>query len=332
MSAKELIEWLEYMRFAGVGRFLLYDCSDPQDPNHTPVTEDVDLVPYVREGYVISVPWHRRDGDIDTVSARAAMYSDAHSRYGPAATVWRATFDPNEYPVVVGDDTAGFLTRRLAKLPPTTTMALVGVAVAGGQSTGQAHIEDRLALRYRIQTHTVVSGAERYFIRPTFATGYGKHQAGTSLSNVTMSTGDMYAVRFVGPLLERGTITHCPVGEGSSGCVSMTEVDRTRDPVGVSIKNLVELIETTPAVFPGIPSLLLRARLCEQWPFRDIYDRQSVHGDGSASAVAQLKWETLKISRRRETHLDNGGGENDIQDRPFDEMHAVEWPPRNWRV
>lgn len=96
---REFIEWIEYMRYGGVGRFLLYDCTDVAASQ--PLIQHAELIPYVREGYVKVTPWNTssfgRFASAPSVGTMAAVAADAHLRFGPSASVWRAVLDTTEY-------------------------------------------------------------------------------------------------------------------------------------------------------------------------------------------------------------------------------------------
>jgi hypothetical protein len=258
------------MRFAGVGRFLLYDCTDVTSSSAS-ISHHTELVPYVREGYVKVTPWDTPSFGVPASSTSAgamtAVAADAHRRFGASATVWRAVFDPTEYPVITGDDTPGFLTRWLAAQENTTGAITVGVAIAGaqgGSSDSKKHANLRHVLRYDWQTLGVVSGEERYFVRPRFAIGYGLHRVTTSLQPSTAQPAVVRVVRCAGVSMDPKQPAPCyrsaggNSGGGKSPCVAMVQVGphgqgKKGDPVGVAITKLQELVNTN-GLFAGIPS------------------------------------------------------------------------------
>lgn len=96
---RELIEWVEYMRYGGVGRFLLYDCTDVAVSQ--PLVQHPEIIPYLREGYVKITPWNvsafGRFASATSVGSVAAIAADAHLRFGKFASVWRTVLDAIEY-------------------------------------------------------------------------------------------------------------------------------------------------------------------------------------------------------------------------------------------
>eukprot|EP00035_Acanthoeca_spectabilis_P025280 m.457687 g.457687 ORF g.457687 m.457687 type:complete len:488 (+) comp21327_c0_seq1:348-1811(+) len=329
MGPKELVEWLEYMRFAGVGRFLLYDCSDPSDPDVIPLSQDKDIFPYIHEGYVVSVPWYDHGDNVDTAAARAAIYSDAHRRYGKHASVWRLVFDPLEYPVVIGDANAGFLTKLLVDMSPGVGLVRIGVSVVGGQTTGLSHATDHRALRYRSRTRTEVPGEDRYVIRLTSATGYGKHKAGTSLSVHDIPATDVLLFRILGPLVGAASKYHC-TGATDVSCVAFDQFQERENGLTLALHKVIGLIETS-TLFPGIPSGELRKRLMKQWIFNDVYGAE---GDSATNdAKANKLWEKTRadIRKFRQAKVEAHAKIESENERQIDEFHALVWPPPGWQ-
>ena len=102
------------------------------------------LVPYAREGYLV----HRT---LQSTAADIAAAAFAHAKAGDAE--WRAFMAVGEFPIAQGDAAAGFLARQLARV--STAVGLVYVQQLGA------------------------SGAERYVLRSSSASGFGERRGGT---------------------------------------------------------------------------------------------------------------------------------------------------------
>ena len=59
LALKDLIEWLEWMRYAGVQRFYLYDCYWPERPEEALRDQPI-IGEYIKKGYVVWNDWSRQ--------------------------------------------------------------------------------------------------------------------------------------------------------------------------------------------------------------------------------------------------------------------------------
>lgn len=172
-------------------------------------------------------------------------------------------FSLARYPVVVGDASAGFLTRWLMKQPMTTGAVVVSMIVAGAQQTAMNRSSSRRALRYEWQTAGVIPGEEMYFVRIRFATGYGRHQVSTSLIHEIADSTAVRAVRFAGPEVRAGLPAprHClgsadTRGSSTTECFPMALGHRGQvrgGDVAAALTGLERLVHAN-TLFPGIPS------------------------------------------------------------------------------
>lgn len=167
------------------------------------------------------------------------------------------------YPVVVGDTSAGFLTRWLIKQPITTGAVVVSMIVAGGQQTGMSRSASRRALRYEWQTSGVIPDEEMYFVRVQFATGYGRHRVSTSLKRQIADSTAVRAVRFAGPEVREGQPAprHClgtadNRGTETTECIPMALGHRGQVRGGdvAAVLTGLERLMHTNTLFPDIPS------------------------------------------------------------------------------
>jgi hypothetical protein len=164
LAAKDLVEWIEYMRYAGVQRFYMIDCYWPEN-SYEQLRNHTVLKNYIDKGYIHYSDWSARAKPL-TLSIQVDMYYEALNDYGRDAAVWRSHVDSDEYPFVPGDTDPGFLVRYLAKQPKDRSVITLSNNVFGGTSTGPDHVNDTRAARYLMRIPTPTNGLSKYLFRP----------------------------------------------------------------------------------------------------------------------------------------------------------------------
>jgi hypothetical protein len=157
--AKDVIQWLEWLRYSGVGAFHLYDCGTEQ----TSVASA--LAPYITEGYVLHTNWSGQCDGKSSATLQANAWEETAKMHGARAglAVWRTQLDVGLFPLLVAHTTAGYLAAHLLNQPTTTGVVQTKNGVAGPSGS-------------------------RYFIRMSHAAGYGIYKGGSWLQTVTDQT------------------------------------------------------------------------------------------------------------------------------------------------
>lgn len=104
-SSREMLQWLVYMRYAGVEHVYIYDAYVL--PNET---QRKVLAPLIDEGYVTYINWHHRAFPFSSYHTQIAAYSDCNIRWGNTST-WMIASDIDEYPFSPIGFKPGFLKR-----------------------------------------------------------------------------------------------------------------------------------------------------------------------------------------------------------------------------
>lgn len=177
LALKELIEWLEWMRYAGVQRFYLYDCYWPERPEEKLLTMDI-IRQYIEKGYVDYTDWSKQGKPWTGSGTQIGAYNNALQRHGRQASVWRSHLDTDEYPFVPGDTEPGFLVRYLQRQPEDVGIIMLQNHVYGGNSTGPANMHKMRAARYLYGTDGPLNNLAKYLLRTARVTNSGKSNSG----------------------------------------------------------------------------------------------------------------------------------------------------------
>ena len=258
LGVRELVEWFEWMAYAGVEHVYLYDTRWPDRPE-----EALDTDPHVREfietGFVTYHDWSQVGWRGDHKQQLSA-YADAGRRY-PHAARWRLALDMDEYPHIPADAERGFLARWLEALGDGVGLVFLTNAVYGGNHTGLARVDDMRVARYHF--YTMENARLRKFcIRPGYATNYGMHGASVGGGMRTAPTAPREEVRMhhmVGP---RSPTKNSWGGPGQKH--PRWAEDASADPVATKVRAASE----GGQLFPGIDMAAMRRRLLAEWPFR----------------------------------------------------------------
>jgi hypothetical protein len=168
-TSVELVQWIQYVRWAGVEKLYLHDnYSEPEERQLTL------LQPLIDEGFLVYTDWsHKHPFDLD--GTQMAAYRDAHAQLGQGAE-WLLHFDMDEYPV----DTSGNATRKFlwhtfdrirAERPRTGAILATNMVWVGQFNYSRELVIDRLHTRLDVKLNHLTKPV--YYV-PAIA-GLGMH-------------------------------------------------------------------------------------------------------------------------------------------------------------
>ena len=105
LTSRELVQWLHYLKYAGVDHLYVYDAYAFANESQSRI-----LAPYVQEGYVTYVDWSHRAVPYSIEGTQVAAYQDCITRWGNNST-WQAAIDIDEYPFSPTDQKPGFMSK-----------------------------------------------------------------------------------------------------------------------------------------------------------------------------------------------------------------------------
>ena len=105
LSSREMLQWLMYLRYAGVEHVYIYDAYVFANESQRDA-----LGPLIDEEYVTYINWHHRAFPYSIDGTQIAAYQDCIDRYGKNFK-WQTAIDIDEYPFSVKDKNQGFMKR-----------------------------------------------------------------------------------------------------------------------------------------------------------------------------------------------------------------------------
>ena len=106
LSSREMIQWLQYLRYAGVEHVYVYDAYVHRNESQKSV-----LRPFIESGYVTYTNWSAYAWPYSTVKTQVSAYQDCIDKYGNDSV--QTAIDIDEYPFNPVDTSHGFLQRFL---------------------------------------------------------------------------------------------------------------------------------------------------------------------------------------------------------------------------
>ena len=103
LTTREMKQWLEYLRYAGVEHVYLYDAFVTEDE-----AQKDKLEPFFQDKFITYVDWHEHNPY--TIPMQIKGYQDCLDRFGSEST-WQTALDIDEYPFSPSDTEPGFLAR-----------------------------------------------------------------------------------------------------------------------------------------------------------------------------------------------------------------------------
>ena len=108
LTSREMLQWLQYLRYAGFQHVYVYDAYVFKSESQRDVLDS-----FIQSGYVTYVDWSRHNPY--TISGtQVAAYQDCLNKFG-SSSKWQAAIDIDEYPFSPSDLEQNFLERSLLK-------------------------------------------------------------------------------------------------------------------------------------------------------------------------------------------------------------------------
>ena len=105
LSSREMLQWLLYLRYAGVEHVYVYDAYVFANESQRDA-----LGPLIDEEYVTYIDWHHRAYPYSIHWTQISAYQDCIDKWGRNST-WQTAIDIDEYPFSPNDTKPGFLQR-----------------------------------------------------------------------------------------------------------------------------------------------------------------------------------------------------------------------------
>lgn len=109
LTTREMLQWLQYLRYAGVEHVYVYDAYVHKNESQIKA-----LKPFLDDGYVTYVDWSSRAYPYSIQGTQVAAYQDCMDKWGKDS-VWQVAIDIDEYPFSPSDTSENFLPRFLQK-------------------------------------------------------------------------------------------------------------------------------------------------------------------------------------------------------------------------
>ena len=107
LTTREMLQWLQYLRYAGVEHVYVYDAYVHKNESQVKALE-----PFLDNGYVTYIDWSSKAYPYSIQGTQVAAYRHCMDTYGKD-TVWQAAIDIDEYPFSSSDTSENFLARFL---------------------------------------------------------------------------------------------------------------------------------------------------------------------------------------------------------------------------
>ncbi len=104
LTSREMLQWLEYLRYAGVEHVYVYDAWVHHEESQEPV-----LSTLINKGFVTYIDWHEHN-PYTIASTQVAAYQHCIDQYSNETT-WQTAIDIDEYPFAPNDTKPGFFHR-----------------------------------------------------------------------------------------------------------------------------------------------------------------------------------------------------------------------------
>ena len=138
---REIDQWLQYMRYAGIGRVYMYDAYHSKTESLQQWSLQYPFVTYI--------DWSAHSNPYSIKRTQVAAYQHAIDTYGSASD-WQIAFDMDEYPFSPIDTTAAFLRRVVHNLavPGTSELSVKNFLFLGNSTSGSTEwVVERIVRR-----------------------------------------------------------------------------------------------------------------------------------------------------------------------------------------
>ena len=105
LSTREMMQWLTYLRYAGVEHVYIYDAYHMTEESQSNALDFL-----VKEGYVTYIDWSSYANPYGIQKTQVSAYQHCIDRWGKDS-VWQTAIDIDEYPFSPEDTKPGFLRR-----------------------------------------------------------------------------------------------------------------------------------------------------------------------------------------------------------------------------
>ena len=115
LTTRELVQWIQYLRYAGVEHIYVYDAYV-----HKNESQQQALSSLVSKGFVTYVDWHKHAYPYTIKGTQVTAYQDCIDRWGND-TLWQMATDMDEYPFSSVDTKPNFMqhfVRNFSKMNP----------------------------------------------------------------------------------------------------------------------------------------------------------------------------------------------------------------------
>ena len=171
LTTREMLQWLQYLRYAGVEHVYVYDAYRFKNESQVKALE-----PFLDSGYVTYIDWSSKAYPYSIQGTQVAAYRHCMETYGKD-TVWQAAIDIDEYPFSPSDTDENFLVRFLHQFSEehkdAAEITMLNYLFLGKPLSSEEHplLVDRL---YR-RTHTPANALVKPIYMPSRLSGTQVH-------------------------------------------------------------------------------------------------------------------------------------------------------------
>ena len=230
LSSREMIQWLHYLKHAGIEHLYVYDAYILRNESQSRA-----LAPYVREGFVTYVDWSHRANPYSIDGTQLSAYQDCITRWG-SESVWQTAIDIDEYPFCLTDQKPGFMTRYIKKFaslhPEVSEMTMQNYLFLGKPlpDKEEAFLFGKLWRRTRNRGNTLVKPV----YKPAHISSAQVHHNALSQGQSMDAPDEQFRMNhYWGARLQNW-------GEDTPEILAITEEDRSMEPIVREIARCVD--------------------------------------------------------------------------------------------
>ena len=231
LSSREMIQWFQYLRYAGFQHIYVYDAYVQPSESQRDV-----IKPFVQSGFVTYIDWSRHN-PYTIQGTQVAAYQDCIDKFGKESK-WQAAIDIDEYPFSPQDTNENFMTRFLneySKNNPGVSEITMKNYLFLGKPIDDA-IEPFLFARIKRRTHKNANPLVKPIYKPQ-AIGWAQvHHNGIKTGYSENSPEQLLRMNhYWGARLQNW-------GDDTPKVLDMTQPDNTIEPIVKSIKECAEVL------------------------------------------------------------------------------------------
>ena len=225
LSSREMIQWLQYLRYAGFQHVYVYDAYVKSAESQRDVVE-----PFIQSGFATYVDWSVHN-PYTIQGTQVAAYQDCIDKFGKDSK-WQAAIDIDEYPFSPRDLDENFMSRFLdeySRNNPDVSEITMKNYLFLGKPIDDA-IEAFLISRIRRRTHTPANPLVKPIYKPAAIAWAQVHHNGVRSGSSQNSPEQMLRMNhYWGARLQNW-------GDDTPKVLDMTEPDYTMEPIVQRIK------------------------------------------------------------------------------------------------